>query len=99
MRLLAPEQGRVLDHSVTIELLAPATTYYFTVRIGDEIYNNGGEPWIFATKSLNPEEVVPSVVLPTSGTCPQTADCNEIQKLMRKGCTVTDYVQCVKRKE
>lgn len=99
MRLLVPEQGRVLEHSVTIPLLAPGTTYYFTIRIGDEIYNNGGEPWAFTTKALDNVLPTPTINRPTSGTCPQTDDCNQIQQLMRKGCTVTDYVQCVKRKE
>lgn len=99
LKLVAPEESRLLEHEVVIPLLAPSTTYYFMIRIGDELYDNGGEPWVFATKSLNPDEAAPTIAQPTSSTCPPTDDCREIQDKMGKGCTVTDYVQCVKRKQ
>lgn len=98
LRSLAPEASRVTDHTVTLELLAPETTYYFMIRIGDELYDNGGEPWVFSTKSLG-GRAAPTIVQPTSSTCPRTDDCNQIRERMGKGCTATDYVQCVKKKQ
>lgn len=45
----APEVEATTNHRVAITLLEPATTYYYVIRIGDELYNNDGIPWQFRT--------------------------------------------------
>lgn len=96
LRFVVPETAPTRDHTLVIPLLAPATPYYFTIRIGDEVFTNGGAPWSFTTKSTTPQ-VSPSV--PKGRQCPVTTDCKKIQSLLGNGCTVTDYVQCIQRNE
>lgn len=39
------------DHSVTLSLLSPATTYYFIISYGEnKVFDNGGVPWVLSTK-------------------------------------------------
>lgn len=49
LRLVYPEIGSKSSHRVTLTLLKPSTTYYFAIRIGDDIYDNDGVPWKFTT--------------------------------------------------
>ncbi len=51
LNFFAPETEKTKDHRVEITLLSPETTYYFRIRIGDNVFDNGGVPWIFTTKS------------------------------------------------
>ncbi len=37
------------SHSVNLSSLEPNTTYFFQIRIGDEIYDNGGSFWTITT--------------------------------------------------
>ncbi len=39
------------SHSIILNLLTPATTYYFTIKIGDSKYDNNGLPWTFTTSA------------------------------------------------
>lgn len=49
LRLVYPEIGSKSSHRVTLTLLKPKTTYYFAIRIGDNVYDNDGVPWKFTT--------------------------------------------------
>ena len=51
MNLIAPETQRTKNHSIVLNSLTPSTTYYFQIKIGDKVFNNGGVPWTFVTKS------------------------------------------------
>ncbi|MCX7996664.1 MAG: fibronectin type III domain-containing protein [Patescibacteria group bacterium] len=96
LRFLSPELAPVKDHTLTIQLLAPDTKYYFVIRIGTEVFTNGGAPWEFTTKGST-MRVSPTP--PPGSRCPRTDDCKQIQELLGEGCTVTDYVQCLQKKQ
>ena len=57
----APEVEPVTDHRVPITLLEPATTYYYVIRVGDELYDNDGIPFQFRTLGAGEEENPPDV--------------------------------------
>jgi hypothetical protein len=57
----APEAESKKDHQVEMTFLAPSTTYYFVIRIGNEVYDNGGVPWTFTTSSLSGEDPLKQV--------------------------------------
>ena len=57
----APEVKSTKDHSVDLTFLSSSTTYYFQIRVGDQVYENGGVPWSFTTKSMTGEEPVRQV--------------------------------------
>lgn len=101
LRFLAPDQNKVKDHNVTISLLIPKTTYYFSIKIGDTIYANGIEPYTFTTKTIEGGTAPTATQPPISGAvskCPVTNDCESIRGLMGKICSSSDYIQCLKRK-
>lgn len=100
LKFFAPDQAKTKEHTITISLLVPKTPYYFAIKIGDTLYDNGGVPYTFTTKPLD-NEISPSLspsTAPPSG-CPVTNDCDTIRSLMGKTCSSSDYVQCLKRKE
>lgn len=49
--LMAAESSSVSNHSVSLTSLRPSTTYYFRIRVGDEVFDNGGIPYTFKTKA------------------------------------------------
>lgn len=87
----APEAQKTKDHSVEIDLLTPKTGHYFQIRIGDQVFDNGGVPWTFTTRvSLSDAEekiTTPLVTLalsPTMGVIPSPT------KALSVTCTETD---------
>ena len=55
------------NHTVDMSSLQPNTTYYFQIRIGEKVYDNGGSFWSFTTSAG--ETVSPTAsaeVLPTA---------------------------------
>jgi len=71
LNFFAPETKKTTDHAVDLTLLSPETTYYFRIRIGDKVYNNGGVPWSFSTRGRNqpsppPKKSPPPTVKPTA---------------------------------
>lgn len=85
------ETDATVSHKVTISPLKPATSYYFRIRVGEEVFDNSGIPYSFKTKgsgtNANPgttDKVTsapkPSQVLPTqtgqAGGCDRTKDYN-----------------------
>ncbi|GIW64702.1 MAG: hypothetical protein KatS3mg092_0635 [Patescibacteria group bacterium] len=63
LNFFAPEATKEKNHSVDLTLLSPSTTYYFTIRIGEKRYDNGGVPWSFTTKGV--EKSQPSTPSPS----------------------------------
>lgn len=49
--LMAAETTETLAHSVSLTSLRPDTTYYYHIRVGEEVFDNGGIPYSFKTKS------------------------------------------------
>jgi hypothetical protein len=49
--LRALETNPSTTHQVAISPLKSATTYYFNIRVGDEVYDNGGIPYSFKTEA------------------------------------------------
>lgn len=116
----APENGNTRQHEVELTLLTPRTTHYFKIRINDDVYDNGGAPWTFTTKSSETDSTskegtgsgrviqsldIPNSVgstsggtptpRPTAGSCNET-DCVKIQQKFGNGCSVSDYIKCIK---
>lgn len=48
--LMTVDSESTANHSLVINSLRPATTYYYRIRIVDEVFDNGGMPYIFKTK-------------------------------------------------
>lgn len=56
LTFFAPEATRTKSHRLELNLLAEATTYYFQIKSGDQLFDNGGVPWTFTTlKQTEPE--------------------------------------------
>lgn len=106
LTLIAPEVIGGTDHSLNLTLLKPATTYYFNLKIGETVFDNGGVPWTFATKATSadgvsaPEgqEIQPTSSNPPATTCPVTSDCMLIKRSLGLGCSTTDYYKCLQGK-
>lgn len=62
--LMSAESSAAATHNVSLTSLRPSTTYYFRIRVGEEIFDNGGIPYTFKTKadaSLLVVSVTPTV--------------------------------------
>lgn len=63
--LMSAENSMTMDHRVLLSSLQPGKTYHYRIRVGEEIFDNGGIPYNFKTKSEKTEAtptVVPTVV-------------------------------------
>ena len=49
MTLFTAESGSTVNHAVTLEGLAPGKNYYYVVKINNQSYDNGGNPYTFMT--------------------------------------------------
>lgn len=67
LNFFAPETTRTTAHSVDISLLSPGTTYFFQIEVGEQVYNNNGEPWTFTTNSPANEVIITQTPPPTLG--------------------------------
>ena len=77
--LRAVESQAVLSHRVALAPLKPNVSYYFRIRVGDEIYDNGGIPYSFRTEasvvaSPTPPQVTIVPLMPT--TVPGAVGCD-----------------------
>lgn len=48
--LMTADSVSTTNHSLILNQLRPATNYYYRIRIGDEIFDNEGMPYMFKTK-------------------------------------------------
>lgn len=101
------ETDAAAEHKVNLTPLKPNTSYYFRIRVGDQIYDNSGIPFSFKTKPGSEEKLVPTAVkqvptlavVPTStgasasgsGTCDHTTDYNKDGVV-----NSIDFIKCVK---
>ena len=84
------ETSATTSHFVEIKPLKANVSYYFRIRVGDEVYDNNGIPWSFKTKNTEKKEsstpVVPTVavsgmkIVPTASlqqqSAPKKVDCD-----------------------
>jgi hypothetical protein len=94
------ETDAVTDHKVSLTTLKPNTSYYFRIRVGEEVFDNSGIPYSFKTKGstvtttpTTAPALVPTVaVLPTGvGGCDRTTDYDGNGTV-----NSVDYLKCVK---
>lgn len=62
--LMAVESSEVMTHSVSLTSLRPETTYYYRIRVGEDVFDNGGIPYSFKTKS-DATAVISPTAIPT----------------------------------
>lgn len=86
--LRAIESSETTSHQVSISPLKPGVSYYFRIRVGEEIYDNSGIPFSFKTKEGEPETVKPTeapkaqaTVAPVGSTCQTGVDYNNDGKV------------------
>lgn len=60
--LMSAETVQTASHNVSLTSLRPDTTYYYRIRVGEEVFDNGGVPYSFKTKSDTSALVTPSPV-------------------------------------
>jgi len=59
--LMATENDSVTDHRVSLTSLRPNTTYYYRIRVAEEVFDNSGIPYTFKTKGEEEGKVLPTV--------------------------------------
>ncbi|OGK64980.1 hypothetical protein A2313_02820 [Candidatus Roizmanbacteria bacterium RIFOXYB2_FULL_41_10] len=77
LTFFAPEATRTKEHRVELNLLTEATTYYFQIKSGDQVFDNGGVPWTFTTLSqaeANPTQAPAVTSEPTTTAEPTIAE-------------------------
>lgn len=90
--LRAPESESTVTHSVVLSPLKASVSYYFRIRVGEEVYDNNGIPYSFKTKladvtsSIPTTTIVPTVVIPKL-----TPQC-------LKGSDTLAYINCLRGK-
>lgn len=95
------ETDTATSHRLTLSPLKTATSYYFRIRVGEEVYDNSGIPFSFKTKTANGTPppavsvkptlaVVPTGSIPTGGMCSRTVDYNGDGVV-----NSIDYIKCM----
>ena len=90
--LRAPESESSTTHSVVLSPLKAGTSYYFRIRVGEEVFDNNGIPYSFKTKVAEVMAVPTTapVVVPTTAPV-VTTECI-------KGANTMDYINCLRKK-
>jgi hypothetical protein len=72
--LISTESSSTINHSISLTSLRPATTYFFRIKIGDEVFDNEGIPYSFKTKADTTSIVtVTPTVVPTIAAVTETS--------------------------
>jgi len=94
------ETDATTSHKVTLTSLKPNTSYYFRIRVGEEVFDNSGIPYSFKTKGSATVAVPTVVAIPTVaaevvptgvGGCNRTTDYDGNGTV-----NSVDYFKCVK---
>lgn len=88
--LRAPESESTITHSVVLSPLKANVSYYFRIRVGEEVYDNNGIPYSFKTKLAEVTAVPTIAVVPTIAPKPTVA--------CVKGADTMAYINCVRGK-
>ncbi len=91
--LRAVETNSVTSHKVALSPLKANVSYYYRIRIGDEVFDNGGIPYSFKTTAavtVTPTAVV--TVIPTAA----VSSCNRTMDYNGDGVVNSlDYIDCL----
>ncbi len=95
--LSVPETVSTVNHSVVLNSLKPGQSYYFRIKVGEEVFDNGGIPYTFKagagaspTATLAPT-AAPTAIATQSGSCNKTTDYNKDGAI-----NTADYIICVR---
>ena len=92
--LTAVESSAVTSHQVTLTQLRDGYTYYYRIKVGEEIFENNGIPYSFKTRAQATPTLAPTLV-PTVN--PVTTGCDRTVDYDKNGVVTTlDYVECMK---
>ncbi len=73
LTLVQPEVAPAINHQVKLTRLLSGSTYYFTIKIGEDYFDNKGQPFTFMTrtKETTPTPTpIPTISSPTSSPTP-----------------------------
>ena len=81
--LMAVESDSTTNHKISLTSLRPNTTYYYRIRIGEDVFDNSGIPYSFKTKGeiatvtpiISSTPLVPSVAI--GNECKNNVDYNK----------------------
>jgi len=59
--LMAIESDSTANHKISLTSLRPNTTYYYRIRIGEDVFDNSGIPYSFKTKGEVVVSVTPTI--------------------------------------
>lgn len=95
------ETDAATSHKLTITPLKANTSYYFRIRVGEEVFDNGGIPYSFKTKVSGPEaggaKVSTAPVVTKALTTPGKQSCDKTSDYNKDGVVNTmDFVLCIK---
>jgi hypothetical protein len=98
------ESDATMSHTLTLSPLKQGTSYYFRIRVGEEVFDNSGIPYSFKTKvgeakptmgaikpTLGPIISVVPTIKPPEGECNRTTDYNKDGTI-----NSMDFVKCIK---
>jgi len=74
--LMTADSAATTNHSLTLNQLRPATNYYYRIRIGDEVFDNGGMPYMFKTKGESDVVLAVTPTMAVTSPIPSTATSN-----------------------
>jgi len=98
--LRAIEPSEATDHQVSLTPLKSGTSYYFRIRIGEEIFDNSGIPYSFKTKAVEVKPtptVVPTIAPVLEPTGAVTTSCDSKTDYNKDGVVNSlDYIACLK---
>lgn len=95
--LRAVESEQVTNHRVSLAPLKANVTYYFRIRIGDEIYDNEGIPYSFKTLAEISPSPSPTPMVTLVPTVPVVETCNKTTDYNGDGVVNSlDYLDCLK---
>ena len=81
LTFFAPEAAKLKTHEVELNLLSPGATYYFQVKVGDQVFDNGGVPWTFTTLAPGQkQDLAPAVTTAVETPMPEATTSPLIQE-------------------
>lgn len=91
--LRAAEAQQATSHAVKLSPLKSNTSYYFRIKVGDEVFDNNGIPYSFKTKSA---DIKTTPTIAATPTLASTGGCNRGTDYNKDGVVNSlDYVKCV----
>lgn len=100
--LRSPETEATTTHSVVLSPLKSGTSYYFRIRIGEEVFDNNGIPYSFKTKAAEVVATPTVAVVPTIAAVITPVQfntvCNKTDDYNKDGLVNSlDYITCLRK--